>query len=86
MSDDDAASDIASVARLATQTVIPDSHPLVPFVLNPAHAMQGVINFVKSDNVKLHKKGTPRLSGDCFDFVPEDLHQFLRTLSDRAVE
>ena len=59
MSDDDAASAIDSVASVATQPVIP---PLLPFALNPAHAMQGVINFAKSDNVKLRKKGTSRLS------------------------
>ena len=48
--------------------------------------MQGVINFAKADNVKLHKKGTSRLSEDSFDWVPEDVHQFLKTLLDRATE
>ena len=86
MSDDDAASDIASVSSVATQPVIPHSPHLFPFALNPAHDMQGVINFAKLDNVKLHKKGTSRLSEDLFDCVPEDLHQFLKTLSDRATE
>ena len=84
MSDDDAAS--AIVASVATQPVIPHSPTIVLFALNPSRAMQGVINFAKSNNVKLHKKGTPRLSGDRFDCVPEDLHQFLKTLSDRATE
>ena len=86
MSNDDAASAIASVASVATQPVIPRSPSLVPFALNPAHAMQGVIDFAKSDNVKLHKKGTSQLSEDCFDCVPKDLHQFLNTLSDRATK
>ena len=58
MSDDDTESDIASVSSVASQPVIP---PLFLFALNPAHAMQGVINSVKSDNVKLHKKGTSQL-------------------------
>ena len=37
MNDDVAASAIASVASVATQPIIP---PLVPFVFNPAHAIQ----------------------------------------------
>ena len=84
MSDDDATSAVDDGASVATQLLrVPI---LVPFALNPAHAMQGVINFAKSDNVKLHKKGTSRLSEDPFDCVPEDLHQFLKTLGDRATE
>ena len=47
MSDDDDSSAIASVDSVATQPVIPQSLPLVPFALNPAHAMQGMINFSK---------------------------------------
>ena len=86
MSDDDAEFYIASVASVATQPVITHSPHVVPFALNPTHAMQGMINFAKSDNVKIHKKGTSRLSEDCFDCVPEDIHQFLKTISDRATE
>ena len=82
-SDDDAASDISDVASLANQPVIP---PLFTFALNPAHSMQVVINFAKSDHVKLHKKCLSRLSDDPFDFVLKYLHQFLKTLSDRATE
>ena len=86
MSDDGAESDIASVASVSNQPVIPHSPPIVPFALNTAHAMQGVINFAKLDNVKQHKRGTSRLSEDRFNCVPKDLHQFLKTLSDRATE
>ena len=86
MSDDDAASSIAGVASVATQTVIHHSSPLVLFALNTTHDMHGVINLAKLDNVKLQKKGTSQLSEDCFDCVSKDLHQFLRTLSDRATE
>ena len=68
---------------LYTWTVSP---PLIPFVLNPEHAVQGVINFAKSDHVKLHRKGTSRLNDDLFNCVPGDLHQFLKTLADRAIE
>ena len=82
-SDDDSASDIDSIASVDTQPVIP---PLVPFALNPAHSMQGVINFVKSDNIKLHKKGTSQLSDDPFNCVIEDFHQFLKKISDHATE
>ena len=57
MSNDDAASAIASVASVSTQPVIP---PIVPFVLDTTHVMQGVIKFVKSGNFNLHKKGTLR--------------------------
>ena len=86
MSDDDAASVISSVSSIANQPVIPHSPPLVPFALNPSHAMQGVINFAKLDNIKVHKKGNSQLSEDRFDCVPEDLHQFPKTLSNRAME
>ena len=47
MSDDDAVSAIASVASVAAQPVIPHFPLLVTFALNPAHSMQGVINFEK---------------------------------------
>ena len=60
MSDDDAASVIACVASVATQPFITQPPPLVLFALNLAHAMQGVVNFAKPDNVKLHKKVTSR--------------------------
>ena len=52
---DDSASAIDGGTSIATQPVSP---PLIPLALNPAHTVQGVINFAKSDNVKLHKKGT----------------------------
>ena len=68
---------------IATQPVSP---PLILFALNPTHAVQRVINFAKSDNVKLHRKGTSRLNDDPFNCVPEDLHQFLKTLADCATE
>ena len=71
MSDDEAASAIASVSSVDTQPVIPH---LVPFALNLTHAMPGVINFAKSYNVKLHNKGTSGLSDDSFDCVSKYLH------------
>ena len=39
---DDSTSEIDGGASIATQPVSP---PLITFVLNPAHAVQGVINF-----------------------------------------
>ena len=86
MSDDDAAYAITSVASIDTQPVIPCCPPFFPFALNTAHAMQGVINFTKLDNIKLQKKRTSRLSEDRFDCVPKDLHQLLETLLDHATE
>ena len=83
MDDDDMASDIDYGATIATQPVSP---PLIPFALNLAHSVQGVINFSKSDNVKLHRKGTSGLIDDPFDSFPKYLHQFLKTLADRATE
>ena len=80
---DDLASAIDGGASIPTQSVSP---PLIPFSLNLAHAVQGVINFARSDNVKLHRKGMSRLNYDPFDCVPKDLHQFLNTLSDRAID
>ena len=58
----------------------------VPFALNPAQAITGIIDFTKDSNVKLYRKATLKLSKDLFDCVPEDLLQFLNTLSDRATE
>ena len=79
--------DLAYAIDGADSTAIqPVSLPLIPFALNPAHAVQGVINFSKSDNVKLHRKGTSRLNDEPIDCVPKDLHQFLKTLADRATE
>ena len=80
---DDSASAIDDGASISTRPVSP---PLIPFALNSAHAVQGVINFLKSDNVKLHRKSTSRLNNYPFDCVPEDLHQFLKILADRATE
>ena len=80
---DDSASAIDGGASIATQSVSP---PLIPFALNPAHAVQGVINFAISDNIKLHRKGTSRLNYDPFYCVPKDLHHFLKTIADRATE
>ena len=60
--------------------------PGVPFALNPAQAITGIIDFTIDSNVKLHKRATSRLSKDLFDCVPEDLNQFLKTLSNRARE
>ena len=42
MDDDDMESAIYGGASIATQPVSP---PLITFSLNPAHAVQGVINF-----------------------------------------
>ena len=61
---DDSASEIDGGASISTQPVSP---PMIPFALNPAHAVHGVINFAKSYNVKLHRKGTSRLNDDPFD-------------------
>ena len=78
---DNSASAIGGGASIATQPVSP---PLIPFAFNPAHAVQGVINFSKLDNVKLHSKGTSVLNYDPFYCVTEYLHQFLKTLADLA--
>ena len=82
MDDDDMTSVIDCGDSIATQPVNP---PIIPFK-NTAQAVQGVINFSKSENVKLHRKGTSRLNDDPFGCVPEYLHQFLKTLADRATE
>ena len=58
----------------------------VPFVLNTAQAITGIIDFTKDSNIKLYRKATSKLSQNLFDCVPEDLLQFLKTLSDRATE
>ena len=58
----------------------------VLFALNPAQAITGIINFTKDSNVKLYRKAMSKLSEDLFDCVPEDLLQFLKTLSDRETK
>ena len=58
----------------------------VPFALNPAQVITGIIDFMKDSNVKLYRKAMSKLSEDLFDCVPEDLLQFLKTLSDRTTE
>ena len=58
----------------------------VPFTLNPAQAITGIINFTKDLNVKLYRKATSKLSEYLFDCVLEDILQFLKTLSDRATD
>ena len=58
----------------------------VPFALNPAQAITGIIDFTKDLTVKLYRKATSKLSEYLFDCVPEDLLKFLKTLSDRATE
>ena len=83
MDDYDMASAIDGGDSIATQPVSPH---LIPFALNLAHAVQGVINFAKLDNVKLHRKGTSRLNDDPFDCVLEDLHQFFKKISDCATK
>ena len=45
----------------------------VPFALNPAQAITGIIDFTKDLNVKLYRKATSKLSEDLFDCVLEDL-------------
>ena len=81
MDEDDKASTIDGGDSVATQQVSP---PLITFALNPAHVVKGVINLAKSDNIKLHRKGTSRLNDDTFDCIPEDLQQFLKTIADCA--
>ena len=44
MDDDDMASTIDGESGIATQPLSP---PLIPSALNPANAVQGVINFAK---------------------------------------
>ena len=58
----------------------------VPFALNPAQAITGIIDFTMDSNVKIYRKATSKPSEDLFDCVPEDLLLFLKTLSDRAME
>ena len=56
----------------------------VAFSLSPAAAIQGVIDYLKSEDRKIHRSATHKLSDDQFDCVPEDLTKFLVDLEDRA--
>lgn len=57
-----------------------------PFALNPSTAVTGILNLTSSDSVKYHRQATSKLSEDLFDWFPEELYQFMRTLGDRANE
>ena len=56
----------------------------VAFALSPAAAIQGVIDYLKSEGRKIYGSATHKLSEDQFDCVPEDLTQLLDDLEDMA--
>ena len=56
----------------------------MPFALNPAAAVDGIIDFDMTSNVKFHRRATTKLEGKIYDFVPQDLSNFLELLNDRA--
>ena len=42
----------------------------VPFPLNPAQKITGIIDFTKDSNAKLYRKAMSKLSKDLFDCIP----------------
>ena len=56
----------------------------VVFALSPAEAIPGITDYLTSEGQKIHGLATHKLSEDQFDWLPEDLTQFLDDLKDRA--
>ena len=58
----------------------------MPFALNPAAAVDGIIDFYIPLNVKLHRRATAKSEGKLLTFVPQDLFNFLESLNNQAAK
>ena len=56
----------------------------VPFALNPAAAVNGIIDFTTSEGRKLYSKATEKLQEELYDCSPEGMFAFIRAYEDRA--
>ena len=62
------------------------SNKEMPFSLNPAAEVYGIIDFYIPSNVKFHRRATTKLEYELYNFVPQDLFSFLESLNDLATE
>ena len=58
----------------------------VTFAFSPAQAVQGLLDFSKSEHSKIYKSAIREVCKDPFDCEAEDLYQFLKDVQDRADE
>jgi len=56
------------------------------FALNPAQAIEGVIDFSTAEGTKLYRSATKKLQEDLFDCEPDQLYLFLQAVETRANE
>ena len=56
------------------------------FAHAPALAIEGLLDYTKSEHAKIYKSGIRQVSDDPFDCEPEGLYQFLKDVHDRANE
>jgi hypothetical protein len=58
----------------------------VAFAFSPAQAVQGLLDFSKSEHSKIYKSAIREVCKDPFDCEAEGLYQFLKDVQDRADE
>ena len=56
----------------------------IPFLLTPAKAYAGIVDFCTSGGRKLYEQATAKLNEELYDCTPGGLFQFLKDLEDRA--
>ena len=58
----------------------------MPFALNPAPAIDDIIEFDIPSNIKLYRRAKKKLEYELYNFVLQYLFNFLESLSDRATK
>ena len=56
------------------------------FALTPAVAITGVIDYTTNEGRKIYSSATAKLDEELYNCTPDELHQFLQSLSIRAKE
>ena len=64
----------------------PPEPPAPAFARAPALAIQGLLDYTRSEHVKIYKSGIKAVSEHAFDCETEGLYQFLKDVRDRADE
>ena len=54
----------------------------MPFALNPAAAVDSFIDFDIPSNVTFHRRETIKLEDELYNFVMQDMFNFLESLND----
>ena len=63
----------------------PDHNP-IPFALSPALSVTGFINYSTAEGRKHFERSMSKLSDDYFECETDNLHMFLDSLAERAIE